>query len=144
MKQQSGIAENLTCRAIATCRGGVKRRWERRRELLADSCPVLFYGACPVLFTGPAPCYLRGLPRVIYGVIRMEFFQFAGEMGSACACRVVASERSPVPHAADGVAPDAPGNVRNGTFQTATATVALPETALPRRLVSATCRGVTQ
>ena len=36
------------------------------------------------------------LPRVIYGVIRMEFFQFAGEMGSAC-----------VSHAAVGVPPNA-------------------------------------
>jgi hypothetical protein len=47
----------------------------------------------------------------------MELFQIAGEMGSAC-----------VPHAAFGVAPDAPGEeVCNGTFQTATGTVALPK-----------------
>jgi len=48
-------------------------------------------------------------------IIGMEFFQFAGGIGSAC-----------VPHAAFGVPPNAPGNVCNGTLQTATGTVALP------------------
>jgi len=35
---------------------------------------VVIYGACPVQL-----CYLRGLPRVIYGVVRMKLFQLTGE-----------------------------------------------------------------
>jgi len=78
----------------------------------------------------PAPCFLfTGLSRtcrpapcnsVIYGVVGMEFFQFAGEMGRARVSRASRARRS-ASRRTLGVE-----DVRNGTLPTATGTVALP------------------
>jgi hypothetical protein len=82
-------------------------------QLLPDSCPVPYSGLSRPW--RPAPCN-----SVIYGVVGMEFFQFAGEMGRARVSRASRARRS-ASRRTLGVE-----DVRNGTLPTATGTVALP------------------